>query len=110
MFKNKFEVYFWYYILRPIRQIRHLMKHQYLIKNERNQQIMEYCQKIIEDSSYQPLTPVEKWTDLKWEQDFKEKKKTFKIPEAITYEFFRHFTAIQLGCELQEYFCLKERR
>lgn len=108
--KNKIQIYFWYYILRPLRRLYHLIiKHQYIAKNTRNQQIMDYCQKLIINNFYQPSNPVERWVDLQWEKEFNEKKQYYNVPENMTYESCRYLVALRVGCELQEYFFIKER-
>lgn len=86
---TKIIVYFWYYILRPFRKVYNLLiRHQYIIDNPRNHQILEYCFKLMLNNSYQPSNPVESWLDMTWEKEFKRLQKIYDI-EDIYYEDYR---------------------
>ena len=111
IFITKLYIYFWYYILRPFRKVYNLfIKHSYIIKNDRNQQIINYCTKLLTNKYYQPSTPVEHWVDMQWEKDFIAiRDRYYPYFQNEQYETYRQLLAVRIGCRLQEYFMLKER-
>ena len=63
-------VFVWWLFVRPIKKlVNRYIRGCYIEDNERNRQIMEYCEKIIVDHNYEPSNPVEHWVDSIWRHD-----------------------------------------
>ena len=113
----------WYYIIRPIKKIYHrIFQQAYVPDNERNQAILNYCQKLIIDHNYQPSTPVEHWIDNGWREKYDDIIKKFlqdcekdseeekeKLKTIIPYEEYRPTIASQVLITLSEYSFIKDR-
>ena len=109
----------WYFIIRPIKKFYHLcIKGSYIPDNERNQEVYNYCIKIVQDNNYQPSTPVENWCENNWRKLHKEfmDEHGTEYAEAvgmnideITYESWRPVIAQRVLIEFNEYNFIKER-
>ena len=106
----------WAYIIRPIKKWYNLCINKcYVPDNERNQQILSYCVKIINDETYQPSNPVEHWIEQNWKESYDKFINTVteeqNIPkeELPPYEECRKTVAAKTLVRLNEFAIIKER-
>ena len=99
----------WWFLVRPYRKLVNYYIHGYYVEdNERNWQIIEYCQKIIRDADYEPSTPVEHWVDADWQRSSRElydRKRAEGVigeDEPYNYQVARPFIARQVFKEMAE--------
>ena len=104
------KTFFWAYIIRPIKKWYNLcINGMYIPDNERNQQIIRYCTKILENENYQPSTPVENWIDNEWRENYKIFIKPLEGNNIPSYEECRTAIARKTLITLSEYKFIKER-
>ena len=111
-FFRKLRLFFWFYVLRPVRKVINLVFRGRVVEdNERNRQIMDFCMKIIKDPGYEASNPVEHWTEREWRQLFDEVVKEVNASEEMTeaerdglmeFKNFRMVIAHQVAKELME--------
>lgn len=66
-------VFVWWFFVRPIKKlVNRYIRGCYIEDNERNRQIVKYCEKIIVDHNYVPSNPVEHWVDNIWRNSAEE--------------------------------------
>ena len=104
------KVTIWIFIIRPLKKWYNLYINKcYIPDNERNQQILNYCTKILENENYQPSTPVENWIDNEWRENYKTLIKSLEGNNIPSYEECRTAIARKTLITLSEYKFIKER-
>ena len=116
-FFRKLRLFFWFYVLRPIRQVINLVfRGRYIEDNARNRQVMDFCMKIMKNPDYEASNPVEHWTEMEWKEEFDEVLKKVNASEEFTeaekeelreFKNFRMVIAHQIAKALMETACLK---
>ena len=104
--------YIWFHFITRIKAWwRYHVLNIYIEDTPRNEQVIEFCNKIIEDNNYQPSNPVEHWLELQWEDIYKQEAENAanENQKILPYEQCRIEYAAQMVLEIAEFMIVKDR-